>query len=125
MERPEYRRAPRVFWVVDNGSSHRGAAAVGRMLGWYANAVLVHTPVHASWLNQVEIYFSLVQRKALTPNDFKDLQEVQLRLRLYEELTNRQPQPFNWRFTKYDLFDLLQRLAGKAKAEQASPAASK
>ena len=69
----------------------------------------MHTPVHASWLNQVEIYFSLIQRKVLTPNDFADLQQVELRLRLYEELTNRQPQPFNWQFTKYDLFDLLQR----------------
>jgi DDE superfamily endonuclease len=124
MRRPEYATAPRVFWLVDNGSSHRGAAAVQRMLGWYTNAVLVHLPVHASWLNQVEIYFSLVQRKALTPNDFADLQEVELRLRLYEELTNRRPQPFDWRFTKYDLFDLLQRLAGKAKAKPARPASA-
>ena len=115
MERPEYAKAPRVFWVVDNGSSHRGAAAVKRLLGWYANAILVHTPVHASWLNQVEIYFSLVQRKVLTPNDFANLQEVELRLRLYEELTNRDPRPFDWKFTRYDLFNLLQRLAHKAK----------
>jgi DDE superfamily endonuclease len=113
MQRPEYRRAPRVFWVVDNGSSHRGEASVKRLLGWYANAILVHTPVHASWLNQVEIYFSLVQRKVLTPNDFANLQEVELRLRLYEELTNREPQPFNWKFTRNDLFELLQRLASK------------
>jgi hypothetical protein len=103
--------------VVDNGSSHRGQAAVRRMLGWYRNAVLVHTPVDASWLNQVEIYFSLVQRKVLTPNDFTNLQEVELRLQLYEELTNRQPRPFHWKFTKYDLFDLLQRLATKTRAE--------
>jgi hypothetical protein len=122
MERPEYKTAPRVFWVVDNGSSHRGAASVRRMLGWYPNAILVHTPVHASWLNQVEIYFSLVQRKVLTPNDFSDLHEVELRLRLYEELTNRQPRPFHWKFTKYDLFDLLQRLAMKTKAEDRQPA---
>jgi hypothetical protein len=115
MERLEYRTAPRVFWVVDNGSSHRGEAAVRRMLQAYPNAILVHTPVHASWLNQVEIYFSLIQRKVLTPNDFADLQEVELRLRLYEELTNREPRPFDWRFTKYDLFKLLQRLAGKVK----------
>ena len=115
MERPEYRRAARVFWVVDNGSSHRGRAAAQRMQGWYANAVLVPTPVHASWLNQVEIYFSLIQRKVLTPNDFADLQEVELRLRLYEELTNRDPRPFDWTFTRYDLFNLLQRLACKAK----------
>jgi DDE superfamily endonuclease len=113
MSRPEYGTAPRVFWVVDNGSSHRGQAAARRMSGWYPNAILVHTPVHASWLNQVEIYFSLVQRKVLTPNDFASLQEVELRLRLYEELTNQQPRPFNWRFTKHDLFKLLLRLASK------------
>jgi DDE superfamily endonuclease len=113
MQRPEYRRAPRVFWVVDHGSSHRGEASVKRLLGWYSNAILVHTPVHASWLNQVEIYFSLVQRKVLTPNDFANLQEVELRLRLYEELTNREPQPFNWKFTRNDLFELLQGLASE------------
>jgi hypothetical protein len=116
MSRPKYATAPRVFWVVDNGSSHRGEASVQRLLRAYANAILVHTPVHASWLNQVEIYFSLVQRKVLTPNDFADLQEVELRLRLYEELSNRSPRPFHWRFTRYDLFDLLQRLAAKEKA---------
>jgi hypothetical protein len=120
MRQPQYREAPRVFWVVDNGSSHRGEASVRRMLGWYGNAVLVHTPVHASWLNQVEIYFSLVQRKALTPNDFASVQEVELRLRLYEELTNRTPRPFDWRFTKYDLFDLLQRLASKTQVKPRS-----
>jgi len=111
MGRPAYGQAPRVFWVVDNGSSHRGQAAVQRLRRAYPNAILVHTPVHASWLNQVEIYFSLVQRKVLTPNDFADLADVELRLRLYEELTNRQPRPFDWRFTKDDLFQLLQRLA--------------
>jgi hypothetical protein len=108
-----YRSARRVFWVVDNGSSHRGEASVRRMLGWYANAILAHTPVHASWLNQVEIYFSMVQSKVLTPNDYANLAQVELRLRLYEELTNSQPKPFNWKFTKADLFDLLQRLATK------------
>jgi DDE superfamily endonuclease len=120
MERPEYHSAPRAFWVVDNGSSHRGEAAVKRMLGWYANAILVHTPVHASWLNQVEVYFSLLQRKVLTPNDSTNLQELELRIRLYEELTNQQPKPFDWRFTKYDLFALLLRLAKREIASRAS-----
>jgi hypothetical protein len=109
MESEPYRSAQRVFWVVDNGSSHRGETSVERMLGWYTNAILVH----ASWLNQVEIYFSMVQRKVLTPNDFANLAAVELRLRLYEELTNSKPKPFNWKFTKADLFDLLQRLAAK------------
>jgi hypothetical protein len=123
MEHPDYRTPygrsdlrSRVFWVVDNGSSHRGSASCKRMSKAYGNAILVHTPVHASWLNQVEIYFSLLQRKVLTPNDSRDLQELELRIRLYEELTNQQPKPFDWKFTKYDLFDLLQRIA-KREAE--------
>jgi len=109
-----YRSARRVFWVVDNGSSHRGEASVRRLLGWYPNATLVHTPVHASWLNQVEIYFSMIQSKVLTPNDFTNLAQIELRLRLYEELTNSRAKPFNWKFTRADLFELLQRLAVKA-----------
>ena len=54
---------------LTNGSSHRGQAAIDRLAKRFPNAVMVHTPVHASWLNQVEIYFSIVQRKVLTPND--------------------------------------------------------
>jgi hypothetical protein len=120
MERPAYASADRVFWVVDNGSSHRGLAAVQRLRQAHANAILVHTPVHASWLNQVEAYFSLVQRKVLTPNDSANLQELALRIKLYEELTNREPKPFDWRFTKYDLFALLQRLARRETAAGAT-----
>jgi DDE superfamily endonuclease len=127
MESPEYRLPQgrsdvrsRVFWVVDNGSSHRGKVSVRRLSQAYPNAILVHTPVHASWLNQVEIYFSLLQRKVLTPSDSLNLQELKLRIRLYEELTSRQPKPFAWRFTKYDLFDLLQRLATREAAAKAS-----
>lgn len=120
MQRPEYRSADRVFWVVDNGSSHRGEASADRLREAYANAILVHTPVHASWLNQVEVYFSLLQRKVLTPNDSTNLQELELRIKLYEELTNEQPRPFDWRFTKYDLLDLLQRLERREAASKAS-----
>jgi hypothetical protein len=51
----------------------------------------LHTPVHASWVNQVEIYFSIIQRKVLTPNDFVNLEAIRVRLALYEELSNRSP----------------------------------
>src|SRR5262249_52323159 len=84
MEQEPYCSAERVFWIVDNGSSDRGQAGVRRLGQAYPKAVMVHTPVHASWLNQVEIYFALVQRKVLTPNDFSSLAEVERRLRLYE-----------------------------------------
>ena len=117
-ERPEYGSAYRVFGVVDNGSSPRGEASVQRLRKAYANAILVHTPVHASWLNQVEGYFSLLQRKVLTPNDSTTLPELEVRIRLYEELTNQQPKPFDGRFTKYDLLALLQRLARRETASR-------
>jgi len=120
MERPAYASADRVFWVVDNGSSHRGEAGMRRMSLSYPNAILLHLSFHASWLNQVEVYFALLQRKVLTPNDSTDLHELESRIKLYEELTNRQPKPFDWRFTKYDLFELLQRLARREAAAQAS-----
>jgi hypothetical protein len=113
MEREPYKAAERVFWVVDNGSSHRGQAAVRRLGTAYANLIVVHTPVHASWLNQVEIYFSIVQRKVLTPNDFASLEAVEQRLRLYEALSNRQPRPFEWKFTRAKLAELLKRLEAR------------
>ncbi|MFJ3533470.1 transposase [Streptomyces sp. NPDC090132] len=71
-----YASAKRVFWIVDNGSSHLGRKAANRLTEAFPKAALVHTPVHASWLNQVEIYFSAVQRKVVSPNDFSDLDEV-------------------------------------------------
>lgn len=110
MEQEPYCSAERVFWVVDNGSSHRGTASEQRLMNAYGNTILIHTPVHASWLNQVEIYFSMVQRKVLTPNDFASLQEVETRLRLYEELTNQKPRPFKWKFDRKKLAAFLQRL---------------
>jgi hypothetical protein len=117
MERPPYRTADRVFWVVDNGSSHRGETSAIRLKKAHEKVIVVHTPVHASWLNQVEIYFSLVQRKVLTPNEFASLDEVERRLRLYEELTNGVPRPFEWEFDREKLAAFLARLDAKRFAE--------
>ncbi len=113
MRSEPYRSASRVFWVVDNGFSHRGQAAIRRLRKAYRKAVLVHTPVHASWLNQVEIYFSIIQRKVLTPNDFASSEEVEQRLRLYEELSNREPRPFQWKFDRAALLKILAKLEAK------------
>jgi transposase len=110
MQEP-YASANRVFWIVDNGSSHRGQASIDRMAKAWPTAMLVHTPVHASWLNQCEIYFSVVQRKVVTPNDFYDLADVTARLTAFEEHYNFAARPFNWKYTKQDLDDLLARLA--------------
>jgi transposase len=105
-----YASARRVFWIVDNGSSHRGAASVKRMASTWPNAQLIHLPTHASWLNQAEIYFSVVQRKALTPNDFTSLDQIRERLTAFEVRYNAIATPFSWKFTRTDLHDLLNRL---------------
>jgi DDE superfamily endonuclease len=110
MSQEPYASARRVFWIVDNGSSHRGQRSIDRLEGKYSNLVLVHLPVHASWLNQVEIYFSIVQRKALQPNDFLDLAAVEARLLAFARHYEQVAQPFEWRFTRDDLERLLQRL---------------
>lgn len=106
-----YASAKRVFWVVDNGSSHRGQAATNRLAARFPNAVMVHTPVHASWLNQVEIYFSVLQRKVVSPNDFTNLDEVKQRLIEFEKRYNATATPFQWTFTRRDLRDLLARIS--------------
>jgi hypothetical protein len=110
MPQPPYRDARRVFWIMDNGSSHRGAPCVRRLQAAYPTLVPVHGPVHASWLNQIEIYFSVVQRKALTPNDFSSLQDVQERLLRFQDYYERIATPFEWKFTRADLADLLKKL---------------
>ncbi len=110
MAQEPYRPAPRVFWVVDNGSSHRGEAACQRLQARYPHLILVHLPTHASWLNQIAIFFSIVQRKALTPNDFPDLAAVETRLLAFATRYNDTAVPFHWRFTRADLDRRLREL---------------
>jgi transposase len=105
-----YASADRVFWIADNGSSHRGQASIDRITTAWPTARLVHTPVHASWLNQCEIYFSVVQRKVVSPNHFADTDQIRDRLAAFEARYNPIAKPFGWRFTRRDLHDLLRRI---------------
>jgi DDE superfamily endonuclease len=105
-----YAGADRVFWIVDNGSSHRGQASIDRMRDAWPNAHLVHLPIHASWLDQAEIYFSVVQRKVVAPNDFTDLDQIRERLAAFETRYNAVAKPFNWKFTRHELDNLLRQV---------------
>jgi len=111
MSLPEYKDAPRVFVIVDNGSDHRGQAAVKRLRDAWPNAIMIHTPVHASWLNQAEIFFSITQKKALTPNDFASLDELSGTLLAFVDRYNQTARPFNWKFTAADLARFLDRIS--------------
>jgi hypothetical protein len=108
-----YASARRVFWVVENGSSHAGRASIERLEGAYENLRLIHLPVHASWLNQIELYFSIVQRKALTPNDFGSLEELTGRLLAFQAHHAQIARPFEWAFTRADLERVIARVDGR------------
>ena len=96
--------------IANTTTRARGKRSIKRLQGRYKNLILVHTPVHASWVNQAEIYFSITQRKVLQPNNFADLATLEQTLlafgRRYEEIA----QPFEWKFTRKKLNELLKRL---------------
>ncbi|KEZ35919.1 transposase, partial [Frankia sp. CeD] len=106
-----YASARRVFWVVDNGSSHNGQTSIRRMSAAHPTATLVHLPVHASWLNQVEIYFSILQRKAIERGDFADLDALGDRVMGFQDLYNQTAAPFDWKYTRADLLKTASGLA--------------
>jgi DDE superfamily endonuclease len=110
MGQEPYKSARRVFWIMDNCSAHRGQKAAQRLREKWPRAILIHTPVHASWLNQVEIYFSIVQRKVLTPNDFSSLAELEQRLLAFQCHYQGSASPFKWTFTRRDLHTLLAKI---------------
>jgi hypothetical protein len=110
MTQSPYKEARRVFWIVDNGSSHRGPKSVLRLQNKYPKLALVHGPVHASWLNQIEIYFSVLQRKALTPNDFPSLEALEEHILGFQRYYESIAKPFEWKFTKRHLRDLFKRI---------------
>jgi transposase len=110
MSTKPYASAKRVFWIVDNGSSHNGTRSVDRMRAAWPTAELVHLPIHASWLNQVEIFFSIVQRKVIKPSDFTDLDQLAERLLAFQDRYNATAEPFDWHFGRKSLDRLLERL---------------
>ena len=111
MTQEPYISARRVFWILDNGSSHRGAASVERLETAWPNLRVVHLPVHASWLNQIEIYFSIVQRKVVTPSDFPSLQALAATILAFQARYEQIAAPFAWKFTREKLAKLMTKLS--------------
>ena len=113
MSAEPYKSASRVFVIVDNGSDHRGKKAARRLRRAWPNAIMIHTPVHASWLNQVEIFFSIVQKKVVSPNDFASTAQLAATLLAFTRRYNQTARPFNWKFTAADLARLLERISAR------------
>jgi transposase len=103
MHQEPYRSARRVFWIVDNGSSHRGDRAAEELQARHPRIVIVHTPTYASWLNQIEIYFSIIQRKVLKPNDYSSLEQLEAALQAFAKRYSALGKTFAWCFTRQEL----------------------
>lgn len=110
MQQEPYHSARRVFWIVDSGPSHHPNTAPARLQNSYGNLILVHVPTHASWLNQIELYFSILTRKALTPMDLAEREIVKERILAFEYRYNQQARPFNWKFTRQQLEERLKNI---------------
>ena len=103
MTQEPYHSSARTFWIVDGGCAHHPNTFPARLRGLYPNAVAVSLPVHSSWLNQIEIFFSIVQRKVLTPMDMADKETLTQRLLDFQDYYQETAKPFNWKFTATDL----------------------
>jgi hypothetical protein len=122
MAQESYHSAPRVFVIADNGSDHRGQAAIGRLAAAWPNAIMIHTPVYASWLNRAEIFFSIVQKKVISPNDFAGTGQLAATLLAFTARYNQTARPFNWKYTAADLAGTHDRIS--AHQQPAKPPAS-
>jgi len=116
MTQEPYQSSARTFWIVDGGCAHHPNTFPARLRGMYPTAVAVSLPIHSSWLNQIEIYFSIVQRKVLTPMDVADKETLTKRLLDFQDYYQETAKPFSWKFTAADLKDRLDALKNFAPA---------
>lgn len=110
MTEEPYQKSARTFWIVDGGCAHHPNTFPTRLQGMYPNAVAVPLPTHSSWLNQIEIYFSIVQRKVLTPMDVANTEILTERLLGFQDYYQERAKPFSWKFTAADLKERLDAL---------------
>ena len=110
MTQAPYQSSARTFWIVDGGCAHHRNTFPARLQGMYSNAVAVSLPVHSSWLNQIELYFSIVQRKVLTPMDVANEATLTSRVLDFQDYYLQTAKPFSWKFTTADLKKRLEAL---------------
>jgi len=116
MTQEPYQSSARTFWIVDGGCAHHPNTFPARLKGMYPNAMAVSLPTHSSWLNQIEIYFSIVQRKVLTPMDVASAEILTKRLLDFQDYYQETARPFSWKFTAADLKKRLDALKDFAAA---------
>ena len=105
-----------MFLIVDHGSSHHPSTAPARIARRFPQATTGYLPVHSSWLNQAEQWFSIESRKALTPRSFASTEELERRVLAFEQRWNRwsrDASPFKWEFGRERLAQLMAKMGQK------------
>lgn len=111
MAEPICQQADRVFWITDNGTAHHPNTFTGWLKKQYDNVEGLHLPKGASWLNQIELYFSVLARKALSGGSFDSIVALMHQISGFEVLWNAVPEPFEWTYTNEDLAKMLEKLS--------------
>ena len=75
-----------------------------------SNSLPSHLSIQARWLNQIEIYFSILQRKVLQPNAIDSLFALEDRILAFGERYQQEATPFDWKYPRHDLAKLLAKL---------------
>lgn len=94
-----------IYLILDNGSTHAPKQLLDwfnqkqREEGWQFTIEPVWLPKYASWLDQIEIWFSILQRKLLTPNDFPNWETLRERLMDFILHHNASAKPIKWSYT--------------------------
>lgn len=87
--------------VCDNVSIHKGKL-VRAWVERHSRFKIHFTPVHCSWMNQIEQWFSILQRKRLTAPNFADVDELEERVLAFITEWNVRAHPFNWTTKSFD-----------------------
>lgn len=94
-----------IYLILDNGSTHAPKQLQAwlnqkqKEEGWSFSVEVIWLPKYASWLDQIEIWFSILQRKLLTPNDFPDLKTLQQSITNFIVYHNESAKPIEWSYT--------------------------
>jgi len=103
-----------VALVLDNGTTHapkqleRWLEEQRQLQGWQFSIQVFWLPAHASWLDQIEIWFSILQRKLLTPNHFESLGALEAAIQAFMAFRNETAKPIQWTYT----FEKLEKKLG-------------
>ena len=81
--------------ILDNLNTHKPKR--DRWIARHPNVHLHYTPTHASWLNQIEIWFSILSRQALKRRSFRSPRELRQAINAFIEAYNEDAAPFEWK----------------------------